>query len=453
MTGLESKTNLLNSLNKNYLNIVRDRATVDVDKFGTKYFVLEENISNLTPSEVKERVFKLLLSESGAKYLWACRGVIDDPELGESIRQAIQQARWSFGEYPDSLLGIKNIFLNMSKICESVSTTDVEIIAKNVAIVSAGPSLDDHIESLKNFKGLIVAVDVVMKRLQEEGIKPKICLSTERVEVTSTTLEGVDTSETLLVCPVVVAPQTLAAWEGDVCFYYPELKYADWMPYKVEKLRLGAAVGVAQVGWAYSQIKGAENIYLVGHDYAYAEDGSTHGKGLHEVLGDKGLGNKIKAPGVDGECTTNMVWNTWANEVNFMYEFHAPKAKIYNLSKKGHFLKFTEQISSLPSNETFTQISYNIPLLDKRKRIKKKIKKSLVELNNQLPKNNFNKNINGTMKSLGFLLFLKDWTRYLSALTSHPEKQKEYDRWMYRRFKRTRNALRIVLTKALESLC
>lgn len=449
--SLESEKNHL-QINPNFLNIVVSRATINTEKFGTHYYVLEEQCSDMSPLEVKKTVFKFLVSQQGAKWLWACRGVLDQKDLGEAVKQAIEQARWSFGEYNDALLGIKTLLKNINKIAENPTVSELTVEAEDVALVAAGPSLEHQIDSLRNFKGLIIAIDVVMKRLQESGITPHICFSCERVSVTSTTFKGADTSKTLLIAPVVVAPETLAAWEGPVCFYYPNLTYADWMPFKVDKLRVGACVGVAQIGCSFIKIS-PKNFYLVGHDYAYAPDGGTHSKGLSEVLGDKGLGKKIEVESTRGKCITNNIWDSWANEIEFMYDLHKPKAQVYNLSANGRLLKGTKYLKNLPEGSDKHSIKVTSKSYDAKKRIKKKIKKSLKELEAPLPRTNFNKNMPTPIKSLGFLLFLKDWTRYLSVRTAYPDNLDAHDRWMYRRFKRTRSALKIVLTRALESLC
>lgn len=90
-----------------------------------------------------------------------------------------------------------------------------------VILVGAGPSLDNNISVLKNYKDncLIVCADIVLFKLTENGIIPDFVVNIDPHEELIASWRGVDTSNLIFVCPTTTNPKTIDTWKGRIFFF------------------------------------------------------------------------------------------------------------------------------------------------------------------------------------------------------------------------------------------
>ncbi len=167
-------------------------------------------------------------------------------------------------------------------------------------VISAGPSLDENIAFLKESKcrrGLI-AVNTVLRRLLNEGIKPDIVAAADPSLSLESHIKGIEdiTLDMVLIGDWVLSWKYAELYRGDICFvrtgasagftYDFLIKYPIWdISGTVACLAIEAAVGL-----------GALKIWLVGQDLAYPE-GQHYADGMpHSVDSDSTV--KEKADGV-----------------------------------------------------------------------------------------------------------------------------------------------------------
>ncbi len=83
-------------------------------------------------------------------------------------------------------------------------------------IVSAGPSLKNNIEQLKEIgdQAVIVAVDTAMKVLNKHGVSPHFVLTLDAQKYSQKHFSGVESPDTVLVADVVSCPSILSTYKG-----------------------------------------------------------------------------------------------------------------------------------------------------------------------------------------------------------------------------------------------
>lgn len=189
--------------------------------------------------------------------------------------------------YPFHLLLRKNIyiskvlqggykFLNIGQIYQNSPLKD-----KKVLFLAAGPSLDKHIDKIKqnrqNF--FIVAVFMIAKKLHDASIKPDIFLHVDENETSiQRTLSRFSSYEyfkdTLFIFSASVPIGLFSGFVKKEKIYFVE----DRTRYK-ENFGFLDFYSVGEAGYMLCLILGANELYLLGLDLALGKSGQTHATG------------------------------------------------------------------------------------------------------------------------------------------------------------------------------
>lgn len=182
----------------------------------------------------------------------------------------------------DMLEGFDHSIENWPNLDKSIGVNDLKNKFKDVPaiIVSAGPSLDKNIESLKGAvgKALILTVDTTLKKVLDLGIVPDSVSTIERPDnMYSIFYEGIDIpKETSFIGPSVVTKKIIDEFERFIFTGRrgePTVKaIADTLGY--ESLEIG--LSCAHIPFAFAEYVGANPIIFIGQDLAFSNEGHTH---------------------------------------------------------------------------------------------------------------------------------------------------------------------------------
>lgn len=271
---------------------------------------------------------------------------------------------WKVRAYPDSryggmiemmdmngrtrrMLGVWNEVnqrRNEKRDWKPVRELKLEKKADEFVLVSAGPSLDDNIAFIKAAKGkkCIIAVNTVLKRLQEEAVVPDLAVMMDPLPELRHHIEGIEwyTKEIPLITVAAGSSDFMGAYEGDIYF----------LPGDDESEPEGYAwdIGgtVASLGLELACYLGAKVIYLIGNDLAFVQGKNfSHGVAHSEK---EGLTEGIEVPGTDGGTVrTTLQYNLYRQILERQIAGH-PEVTVYNLSMHGALIHGTK---SLPEKE------------------------------------------------------------------------------------------------------
>ncbi len=158
---------------------------------------------------------------------------------------------------------------------------------KTAVVVSAGPSLDKNIETLKKYKKnvLIIAVSQATRTLMQNGITPDFVVCIEQFD-SSPQLEGVDTSSSYLILePYTHTSMHKMKFKGKIsypsCTSVANLIWANFAKIDTEPYISSGTVSYTAL---YSTtFLGCKNIILVGQDLAFT-DGKCYSTGTNRGL-------------------------------------------------------------------------------------------------------------------------------------------------------------------------
>lgn len=118
---------------------------------------------------------------------------------------------------------VDNFFANLPsvKAGKGITILDKCLINVPAIIVASGPSLDKNISLLASVqdKACILACDSSLRACLAVGVKPHIVVSADSKQRVIKYLQGVDTSDLLLVADTFIHPETVKAWKGQVLWY------------------------------------------------------------------------------------------------------------------------------------------------------------------------------------------------------------------------------------------
>lgn len=220
----------------------------------------------------------------------------------------------------DALIGLKHHMTNLPCIphtpplfdlIKKVGTTDVAVL------VSTGPSLAKQLPLLKKIAPYvrIFAVDASLPILIQQGIKPDVVTSIERVAVTSRFFEETPKEAMKGIITVLSSLQhaeVIDSVQGhDVIISLRPLGY---MRVTGPKEWGFIGIGMSAANMAYELIYHShfKTCILIGQDLAYGKDGKSHASG--HVFGE----NDVKQSAVDGwtvayggegKVKTTAIWN------------------------------------------------------------------------------------------------------------------------------------------------
>ncbi|MDR3164319.1 MAG: DUF115 domain-containing protein [Synergistaceae bacterium] len=210
--------------------------------------------------------------------------------IGEGIREWVSVMLAYLGNSAeDTLLGFRQIALMSPQISFGPRLEPLfkKFAGRPAVCVSAGPSLDKNFMLLKDIqdKCLIIAADAVLGKLLQNGIKPHIVTSLERVIATyrlffSSVVEDFreECRDILLVAQSLCVPWTSGRWPGPCCLVHKEEVVLDaWFGGGVlGGPGLTSGISVAHMNYTLAHYMGASSIAIIGQDLAFAADGSSH---------------------------------------------------------------------------------------------------------------------------------------------------------------------------------
>ena len=163
-------------------------------------------------------------------------------------------------------------------------------------IVSAGPSLDRDLETLRKARGrtFIICVDTALKALLLSGLAPDITVTVDSQKDNFRDFAGIDTEELILAADIVAAPDIYSHFRGkifagvtaevEVCGRESSIRVnpvADLLwQLTGRKGYLQNGGSVATAAFDLARICGASCVILTGQDLAYDND-KTHTTGAY----------------------------------------------------------------------------------------------------------------------------------------------------------------------------
>ena len=187
------------------------------------------------------------------------------------------------------LTSIKNVFENMEYVIKEPPITVLKNLYKNktALVVSAGPTLDKNLDTIKQNreKFVLIAVGNATRTLCLNGITPDFVTIVDMCNSTSQ-IEGLDLSNSNLILePLTNLDMHKAAFKN--IFSYPSVTsfantlWADWAGIDVSDL---VSIGTVSYMALYcAVIFGCKDIILVGQDFAYV-DGKCYSSGSKQNI-------------------------------------------------------------------------------------------------------------------------------------------------------------------------
>ena len=264
--------------------------------------------------------------------------------------QAVKQLKLSMGCPDDQFRRLELMMLNKDTMCKAWNISGLWNQFKDIPafILGGGPSLQTFIEeykvnpSLKN--GIIIAVDAVLRKLLDNGIKPHMVVRCER-KLTSI-FKGIKKEDTkgIYYCAYPwTAPEFFDLFEEHF-YLFRQNGVCRFTEIKHGFVDGGVSSGNAALEIAFNL--GCEEIYLSGIDMCM-KDGETHIDGT-EVEFDIEKSRKLwtKVPTNDGKTETTIpVWERCRKEYTQAIQKHngkGNKARVINTSPTGAVIPLAE---------------------------------------------------------------------------------------------------------------
>jgi hypothetical protein len=236
-----------------------------------------------------------------------------------SVRQAIldacMQIAKTIGNDPfDALLGLENTLKNLPT---TLQTPGINLLFQQFkdrpgVVIATGPSLRKNMHLLKGVydRALLISVDASLKVLMEEGIKPHLVTSIERLPAIAHLVANIPGLEDVYYTPCdLVVPEALAAYQGPKILTMRNYSYYSWLG--IDKGQLSLGPSTANLAFKIAERLGCNPIILVGQDLAFGSDGFTHAAGAlpNEPMEKIPAGNIREVKGNDGRpVRTTITW-------------------------------------------------------------------------------------------------------------------------------------------------
>lgn len=264
---------------------------------------------------------------------------IEKKELRETLKDFF--ASWNGAiQYRDELV------INFGKnttICSNYLDELRQVFAgKEVVIIGGGPSLDEHIETLRALKGncVLVAVTTVWEKLLKLQIKPDVVFVMDSQRRTFGHMSDIEDTQT----PLVI--DSTAYWEFAAKYRGPKYiacqqGFGDAEKLAEEKALLKYETGGSVVTLALDAVLklGAVTVHFVGVDLAYP-DGKSHAAGTMDASNrDTSSLTEVKAQ--DGTVTyTDKLFGMYRKWIEGKIREY-PQVQFYNMARKGAYIEGT----------------------------------------------------------------------------------------------------------------
>lgn len=178
-------------------------------------------------------------------------------------------------EYSLESVGLRVINLWKNKKLTSLSFSHLlnKYDFKEYIVISAGPSLDDSLEFLKNSKGIrgLIAVNTVLRRLLKEEITPDIVAAADPSPSLTKHIDGIEaaTRDITLIADWVLSWKYTSLYRGDICFVKTNASAELTQANHGEEPVWDISGTVACLAIEAAVRLGCKKVYLVGQDLAY----------------------------------------------------------------------------------------------------------------------------------------------------------------------------------------
>ena len=173
---------------------------------------------------------------------------------------------------------LKNFIKNIDVVSSlpSISIFKNAFLGSPSIVFAAGPSLDAHIQELKDLqnKFIVIAVDTSLKVLLEEGITPDFVLLMDSQYLNYLHIAGVNAPSSILITESSVYPSVFSSKFKGKCLvstFFPLGKYIEGNTNE----SLSAGGSVATTAWDFARFIGSNPIIMAGLDLAFTKN-KTH---------------------------------------------------------------------------------------------------------------------------------------------------------------------------------
>ncbi|MCP5464793.1 MAG: DUF115 domain-containing protein [Deltaproteobacteria bacterium] len=265
------------------------------------------------------------IKKEGAYYLAFAKG----------LQQAVIELRDVYlapGE--DNIRGLINLSENLDQLSSCADLSQFAGVYQGMAgvILSAGPSLNEHLSFLSKLKGKVVTActDGALQAVLKSGLEPDFVVSMERVEETAALYSNLPSSFTApLFCQPVIQPNLFREYKNKKVLCVRDATFGSWLNDKSLRLFLGSTV--ASMAYQILCTMGCSQIFLLGQDLAYDRDesGASHVQGIDQKVKEATMAIKesrhfCELEGNDGSpIASNQFWKKFKEDLQYLIQSHS----------------------------------------------------------------------------------------------------------------------------------
>ena len=267
--------------------------------YGVLSWVPEDVLEFVCPKDTQQYVDDET-AEDGLYFL--IQAVSTIPDLMQRCILERRYYQWNF-QY-ESIHQVKISFnRNRELKLPDISQLDRSLVKKDMVIIAGGPSVNEAIETLRQWKGrkTLIAVGTIWKRLLREGIVPDFAVIMDPYEMVLGQVEGIEETSTILLLAMQAYWKIARCYKGPIytiCNTCPGSGMEEYARQNgLDEWFAGASVTVLALEFAVRYY--ADRVYLVGADMAYP-GGASHADGTidQHVVDTAGM---IPVMGMDGQ--------------------------------------------------------------------------------------------------------------------------------------------------------
>lgn len=222
-------------------------------------------------------------------------------------------------------------------------------------VIGSGPSLSKSLDILKEIQGRVVmaACPSAIPLLLNHGINPDLHVNIERdsypMKIITQTRQN---SPHLFVGIPVVHPRCFSETNSFKTYCLGSNLLSDWLPFKSPKVVTGQSA--ANMAFSLLSLLGCSEIYLLGQDLCYADDGDSHTAGIDYqskvfFINEKMTGRRqVMIEGNNGqEVRTHPFWHAYLKTFT---EDLIPNysGKVFNVMPRGYGAKLHGSLTIEP---------------------------------------------------------------------------------------------------------
>lgn len=274
----------------------------------------------------------------------------------------------------DQFLGFNNIMDNMEMIFKNPGLARLENQFKGKLCVSvaAGPSVNEHWETLKAIQGKIpiIACDTVLKPMSDRGIYPDFITALERDDYVPRLFRNIYVNErTTLVAPMLLMKESFDCCQGEILLYTPSPLYTEALNLQFcGRFHPGSSAGNLNV--ALAAYMGFSTTIMIGHNLAYGFDShETHVAGTidpdrersrsADELAQESKGLRVMTQDEKDSVPTRIEWNYFRKQMEQLFVTHSDR-KWINTAPKGAYIKGADLMTVAEALEKYRTEDFDL---------------------------------------------------------------------------------------------